>query len=64
MSEEKKLSVDPDKCIGCGACEGVAGEYFKMTDELSTVIKEYDEKDADIVNDAIDGCPVQAISLK
>ena len=61
---EKKLVVDPEKCIGCGACEQTAGEYFKMVDELSAVIKEYDEKDADIVEDAINGCPVQAISLE
>lgn len=64
MGEEKKLVVNPDTCIGCAACEGVAPEYFEIKDGISTVKKKYDEADADVVNDAIDGCPTQAISLE
>jgi len=65
MSEEKKtLKVDADTCIGCGTCEGIAPEYFKIEDGVSVVKKAYDEADADIITDAIDSCPVQAITLK
>ena len=65
MAEDKKLSVDKDKCIGCGSCVSIAEEYFKLgEDGKSTVIKKYDEKDKDIVSEAIGACPVEAISLK
>lgn len=64
MAEEKKLAVDAETCIGCGACESTAPEYFEIKAGLSKVIKDYDEKDADLIEEAINGCPVQAISLK
>lgn len=67
MAEEKKtkqLAVDADTCIGCGACEGTAPDYFELKDGVSVVKKQYDEKDADVIEEAINGCPVQAISLK
>lgn len=59
----KKLTVDAETCIGCGSCEGIAPEYFHLKDGISHVIKEYDEKDADDIEEAINDCPVQAISL-
>lgn len=63
---EKKIVVDQDACIGCGTCEGIAGNYFKLSvdEKKSQVIKEYDEADKDIIEDAIASCPVGAISLK
>lgn len=65
MAEEKKIVVDKDKCIGCGSCESIAEEYFKLgEDGKSHVIAKYDEKDKDIVKEAIDACPVEAISLR
>ncbi len=67
MAEEKKktLRVDAETCIGCGICEGIAPAYFKVKDDgISYVQKAYDEKDKDIIEEAIDSCPVQAIELK
>ena len=65
MAEDKKLSVDKDKCIGCGSCVSIAEEYFELgEDGKSEVIKEYDEKDNDIISEAKDACPVEAISLR
>ncbi|PIS07372.1 ferredoxin [Candidatus Berkelbacteria bacterium CG10_big_fil_rev_8_21_14_0_10_43_13] len=63
--EEKKKLVVADTCIGCGMCENIAPEYFEVKDDgLSHVKKDYDEKDKDIINEAIDSCPVQAITLE
>lgn len=63
--EKKTIVVDPETCIGCDTCEGIAPKYFKVeADGISHVKKAYDEKDADIITDAIDSCPTQAISLK
>lgn len=68
MSEEvkgKKIVVDQELCIGCGGCVGVAPDYFKLNDEgKSEVIKDYDEADAKLIEEAVDSCPVQAISVK
>jgi len=62
---KKKIVVDADTCIGCGTCEGIAPEYFKVGDDgISEVIKQYDEKDKDIIEDAVDSCPSQAITVK
>ncbi|MCX6808853.1 MAG: ferredoxin [Candidatus Berkelbacteria bacterium] len=64
-SKEKVLKVDETTCIGCGACVGIADEYFELGgDQVSKVIKQYDEKDADLIEEAIKNCPVEAISLE
>lgn len=60
----KEIVVDIDTCIGCGTCEEIAPEYFKVVGGVSTVIKQYDESDADKIRDAVDDCPVQAISIQ
>lgn len=67
MADEEKgkeLKVDRDICIGCGNCVNLAPDYFKLDDESkSKVIKKYDEADKDLNKEAIDNCPVDAISL-
>ena len=53
------VSVNKEKCIGCGACVSVCGEVFKMV-EGKAVVKA--QKDIPCVKEAIDTCPVDAIS--
>lgn len=57
----KKIQIDETLCIGCGTCENIAPEYFKIEDGISVVKKEYDVKDADLISEAIDNCPTGAI---
>lgn len=65
MADEKKIIVDKDKCIGCGSCVSIAEDYFKLgKDGKPEIIRKYDEKDKDIVKEAIDVCPTNAITLK
>jgi len=66
MAEEaKKKLVVADSCIGCGTCENIAPEYFEVKDDgMSHVKKDYDEKDKELIDEAIDSCPVQAITLE
>jgi len=59
-----KLKVDENLCIGCGACEAICPECFRVNDEegVAEVItkeipKEFEEK----ATDAKEGCPAQAI---
>lgn len=60
----KKAVVDPNLCIGCGSCATVAPKSFVMNDALgkaeATDPAGDDEK---TVQEAIDGCPVGAITL-
>jgi len=53
------VTVDKEKCIGCGACESVCSESFKMNDDMKA---EFTGKNSDCVKEAIETCPVDAIS--
>ncbi len=59
-----KAFVDHDICIGCGICETICPEVFKMNDSKATVIQKpvapENEASAD---EAAKSCPVTAISL-
>lgn len=60
-----KAFVDRDTCIGCEACVGTCPEVFSMDDEGKSVpIKEdIPENLLESAQDAMDGCPVSAISI-
>lgn len=55
--------VNPDECIGCGLCCGICEEVFRMNDEGKAeayqAVTEVNQSD---VQNAIDSCPVSAIS--
>ncbi len=55
-----KAFVDQDMCIGCGMCAGIAEEVFRMNEEGKA--EAYAEGDDVSVQEAIDSCPVEAIS--
>ncbi len=60
----KKIEVDQELCIGCGACVNLCPEVFELQDDgKSRVIKKEECKDCDcemIVN----SCPVGAIRIE
>ena len=58
-----KVKVNPDVCIGCGACQAIAPDVFEINDdgiaqEISEEVKEEFVEDA---TDAKEGCPANAI---
>lgn len=59
-----KAYVDPEVCIGCGLCAGIAPDVFQMNDEgKAEAYADFTEDQLPDVQDAIDQCPVSAISL-
>ena len=54
------VKVDKDKCIGCGTCEGICGEVFELGDDGKAEVKS--QKEIPCVKEAIESCPVNAIS--
>ena len=53
------VSVDKEKCIGCGACEAICPEGFGLKDGKAYV----KNANAKCAKEAADGCPVQAIKV-
>ena len=63
--EGKVPFVDHSKCIGSAACNATAPKTFKLNPAInkSDVINPQGDSE-DKIQDAIDGCPVQAILWK
>jgi ferredoxin len=58
-----KPKINQDLCIGCGTCEQLCSEVFKLNEEgKSQVIA--DECGNCNCQEVIDSCPVNAISLE
>ena len=61
----KKIKVDQDLCIGCGACMQIAGDAFgyssEGTSELKKEVVEGYEKD---ILMAVEACPTGAIKIE
>jgi ferredoxin len=58
----KKVTIDEEECIGCGSCEEVCPEVFKLNDETdkAEVIKAEGGPE-DLIEEAIGICPVECI---
>ncbi len=49
-------------CIGCGMCQAIAGEHFKVVGIPAVVIKQPSTpEEQKLCQDAINSCPAQAI---
>lgn len=55
------VSVDEEKCIGCGMCVSVCPEVFKLENGKSHVIKSKKNPAPNCVKEAAESCPVGAI---
>lgn len=59
----KKIKVNSESCIGCGACVAIDPEHFAFNDEgLSHSISQENVESEELAN-AIDSCPTCAIGL-
>jgi len=56
------LTVDKDLCVGCGLCSQVCSDVFEMAADDKAGVIDGADLNADCVQDAIDQCPVAAIT--
>ena len=58
----KKVHIDEDECIGCGTCEKICPEVFKLDSDSgkAKVIKQEGGPE-DLIDEAIESCPVSCI---
>lgn len=60
-----KVYVDKDTCIGCGLCESICPEVFKMTDDGTAEAIEDELPDfLASAQSAASSCPVSAIKVE
>lgn len=68
-----KITIEQDKCIGCGTCESLCPEFFKIKDDNKSHLKagnqqgnknELEVKDSGCAQEAKQGCPVQCIDIE
>lgn len=55
--------VNQELCIGCGLCAGIAADVFELdNDGKARALDTVNEENRGQVQEAIDGCPVAAIT--
>ena len=60
----KKLVVNKETCIGCGACVATYPENFEFNDEGKSTAIDNPVEDETSLNDMASICPVGAIEVK
>jgi len=59
-----KIKIDKNKCIGCGTCIAIAPKSFKFDSEGKSELIESPGDSEEIIKEAAESCPVQAINLE
>ncbi len=60
----KIISLDSNKCIGCNTCPSIDSETFELNQTTyKAAVKKQPTEITKIIQDAVDSCPVGAISI-
>lgn len=59
-----KAKVDRDLCIGSAMCVATAPDVFEVDDEGLSRVVDPDVGTDDLLREAAEGCPVQAVILE
>ena len=60
----KKIYVNTEGCIGCGACVGLDSEHFDFNEEGYSYVYSQENIDPELIQNVIEACPVEVISLE
>jgi ferredoxin len=58
------ITIDTTRCIGCGMCAYAAPQVFRVVGKYSTVLAQPASPKDTRVQDAANGCPVNAITIQ
>lgn len=56
-----KVSINKEKCVGCGSCEAICAATFEVKDGKARVKKQPSKITCE--KEAADSCPVNAIKI-
>ena len=60
-----KAKVIDDKCIGCGQCESICPDVFKIDDRgISSIVGSITDNIKEDVEMASEACPTDAIEIE
>jgi ferredoxin len=60
-----RAKVDPDLCTGCGLCADICPEVYELKGDVAVVIADPVPAGAeDTCREALESCPVEAISIE
>lgn len=61
-----RVSVDREKCMGCGVCESICPEVFQMGDDNIAKVLQDPVSDSlePAAREAADSCPEEAIQVE
>ncbi len=57
----RKIIIDEDECISCGACADSCPDVFIMNDDNIAEVSDAEGASEEEIQEAIDGCPVECI---
>jgi len=58
----RKVYIDEEECIGCGTCEEISPEVFKLNEETEKAeVIEPEDGPENLIEEAIEACPVECI---
>lgn len=60
----KKIIVNDETCIGCGACIAIDSEHFDFDSDGRSCAISNENLNSDDLSNAIESCPVAAISIE
>jgi ferredoxin len=64
MKMAKTPYVDQEECTGCGLCEEVCPEVFRLNEDAVSEVYNSEGASEESIQEAIDSCPVECIHWK